>query len=218
MLQMDELTDFAGHDDDYETGNTVSSIVYGDEDDEEDADSTATMPASDDSDSDEEEMIFDKNMMKYLTKKVQEKNQNNHSLRCDIEIKFSIAEQIKNDSFYFPWNVDFRGRAYPVPPNLSHMGSDICRGMLTFSEAKPLGPKGLDWLKCHLCNLFGYNKTNFETRVKWSEDHMEEIFDSAANPLDGQRFWATSENPFQSLATCIEIRKAMLSDNPAEYR
>lgn len=165
----------------------------------------------------EDEMVYDKNVMKYLTKKVLQKNQNNHSLRCDIEIKFSIVERFRHDTFYFPWNLDFRGRAYPVPPNLSHMGSDICRGMLTFAEPKALGPKGLAWLKCHLCNLFGYNKTNFDTRVQWSDDHIEEIFDSAKNPLEGNRFWATSENPFQSLATCIEIYKAMQLDDPAEY-
>lgn len=166
---------------------------------------------------DDEDMIYDKSVMKYLTKKVQEKNQNNHSLRCDLEIKFSIAERFKHDHFYFPWNVDFRGRAYPVPPNLSHMGSDICRGMLTFAEPKALGPKGLDWLKCHLCNLFGYNKTNFETRVQWSDDHMDDIVDSATNPLNGNRFWATSENPFQSLAACIEIHKAIQSGDPEKY-
>lgn len=170
-----------------------------------------------DSEGDEEEMVFDKHIMKYLTKKVQEKNQNNHSLRCDIEIKFSIAERFKNDKFYFPWNVDFRGRAYPVPPNLSHMGSDLCRGMLTFAEPKPLGSRGLAWLKCHLSNLFGYNKTNFETRVQWSDDHIDDIFDSATKPLEGKRFWATSENPFQSLACCIEIYKAIQSGNPEEY-
>jgi DNA-directed RNA polymerase len=206
-----------------------------DEDDEEEADeedeSSTNLYADGDNDDDiglesgdvhsdsgeDGDMIFDKNVMKYLTKKVQQKNQNNHSLRCDIEIKFSIAERFKNDTFYFPWNVDFRGRAYPVPPNLSHMGSDICRGMLTFAQPKALGPKGLEWLKCHLCNLFGYNKTNFQTRVQWSDDHLAEIFDSATKPLDGDRFWATSENPFQSLATCIEIYKAIQSGDPENY-
>ena len=165
----------------------------------------------------DEELVLDMHLLKYRTKKLEEKNRNNHSLRCDIEIKFSIAERFKNDTFYFPWNMDFRGRAYPVPPNLSHMGSDLCRGMLTFGKPKPLGRKGLDWLKCHLCNLFGHNKTSFEARVQWSEDHLEDIFDSARNPLDGKRFWATSENPFQSLAACIEIYKATCSGDPENY-
>jgi len=31
---------------------------------------------------------------------------------------------------YFPHNMDFRGRVYPIPPHLNHMGADINRGLL----------------------------------------------------------------------------------------
>ena len=189
--------------------------VYDDEDLEES--DTDTQAGTDESNGDDE-LVFDKSVMKYLTKKVKQRNQNIHSLRCDAEIKFSIADRFKDDTFYFPWNVDFRGRAYPVPPNLNHMGSDLCRGILMFAEAKPLGPRGLDWLKCHLCNLFGYNKTDYNSRVQWSNDNLENIFDSATNPIHGKRFWATSEDPFQSLATCIEIYKAIKSGDPENYQ
>ena len=47
---------------------------------------------------------------------------------------------------FFPHDLDFRGRAYPMHPHLNHMGPDFCRGLLCFAEAKPLGPNGLDWL------------------------------------------------------------------------
>ena len=40
---------------------------------------------------------------------------------------------------YFPHNMDFRGRAYPIPPTLNHLGNDLCRGLLQFDIAKPLG-------------------------------------------------------------------------------
>jgi hypothetical protein len=40
-----------------------------------------------------------------------------------------------------------RGRAYPMHPHLNHLGSDICRGLLQFAQAKPLGDDGLYWLK-----------------------------------------------------------------------
>ena len=39
--------------------------------------------------------------------------------------------------------MDFRGRVYPIPPHLNHMGADLNRGILEFSEAKRLGEKGL---------------------------------------------------------------------------
>jgi DNA-directed RNA polymerase, mitochondrial len=67
---------------------------------------------------------------KTKVRKIKRKNSDFHSLRCDAKIKLGIAEQFKDDVFYFPYNMDFRGRAYPIPPNLNHLGSDMCRGML----------------------------------------------------------------------------------------
>jgi DNA-directed RNA polymerase len=40
------------------------------------------------------------------------------------------------------------------------MGSDLCRGLLTFAKSKKLGKKGLFWMHVHLANLFGINKVN----------------------------------------------------------
>lgn len=79
-------------------------------------------------------------------------------------LKLWIGEKFKNERIYYPHNVDFRGRAYPIPPNLNHIGSDLCRGLLLFDEAKPLGPGGLGWIKVHLANLHGHNKVSFRER------------------------------------------------------
>jgi len=38
------------------------------------------------------------------------------------------------DQIYFPHNMDFRGRVYPIPPHLNHMGADVNRGLLEFAE------------------------------------------------------------------------------------
>lgn len=54
---------------------------------------------------------------------------------------------MNEDGFYFPHNLDFRGRAYPMHPNLNHLGADLSRGLLQFADAKPLGPDGLRWLE-----------------------------------------------------------------------
>ncbi len=35
-------------------------------------------------------------------------------------------------------------------------------------------------------------------------DNQTAILDSAADPLDGQRFWATADSPFMALAACLE--------------
>lgn len=43
--------------------------------------------------------------------------------------------------------MDFRGRVYPCPPHLNHLGSDMARSLLCFAKGEPLGQHGLDWLK-----------------------------------------------------------------------
>jgi DNA-directed RNA polymerase len=80
--------------------------------------------------------------------------------------------------------MDFRGRAYPIPPHLSPVGDDLCRGLLTFGEKKPLGKAGLKWLQIHCANVYGYDKASFEERARFAQDHEAEIFDSADHPLD----------------------------------
>jgi DNA-directed RNA polymerase len=83
-----------------------------------------------------------------------------------------------------PHSLDFRGRAYPIPPHLNHIGDDLSRALLIFSEGKTLGERGLRWLKIHAANLYGYDKANFEERVQWVEDHLDSIKESATNPLE----------------------------------
>lgn len=61
---------------------------------------------------------------------VRKENAERHSMRCDTDLKFSVAKEFEGKTFYFPFNIDFRGRAYPIPPHLNHMGSDFTRGLL----------------------------------------------------------------------------------------
>lgn len=112
----------------------------------------------------ESSSLYDEFSFNNVVKKIKTKNCELHSLRCDFEIKLKIARQFVDDEFYFPWNLDFRGRAYPIPPNLSVVGADLGRGLMLFSEKKPLGEIGLFWLKVHLANLFGMNKISLDVR------------------------------------------------------
>ena len=82
-------------------------------------------------------------------------------------------------------------------------GSDLCRALLLFEVEKPLGESGLHWLKVHLSNLCGNNKVSHADRVAFADANMENIFDSAKNPLGGNMWWSKAEEPFQTLATCI---------------
>lgn len=144
---------------------------------------------------------------------------NAHSERCDINYKLEIARAYLGESFYFPHNMDFRGRAYPIPPALNHIGNDLCRGLLLFADAKPLGAIGLKWLRIHLANVYGYDKANFTERVQFAVDNIENIRASVRDPLGPSgNWWLKADDPWQCLATCFELTKAMdYPEGPEKY-
>jgi len=152
-------------------------------------------------------------------RKAKQHNANLHSLRSDVAIKLGIAQRFaEHDEIFFPHNVDFRGRAYPVPPNLNHMGSDICRGLLVFAEAKPLGSSGLRWLKIHLANLYGMSKSTMDEKEAFIDANLAEVVKVHKDPLGPEgRWWLTAESPWQALAACLEIGGALESGDPESY-
>jgi len=117
-------------------------------------------------------------------KLVNQQQRKDHSERCKINYNLEIARSYLHDVFYIPHNLDFRGRAYPIPPHLSPVGDDLCRGLLTFGNKKPLGEDGLRWLRIHLANVYGYDKASFDQRARFAQDHESDILDSADRPLD----------------------------------
>ena len=48
-------------------------------------------------------------------------------------------------------------------------------------------------------------------------EHLDDIYDSAERPLEGRRWWTKADDPWQALATCIELRNALESPVPEEY-
>ncbi|PMD36214.1 DNA/RNA polymerase [Hyaloscypha variabilis F] len=140
-----------------------------------------------------------------------------HSQRCFQNFQLEIARALRNEVFYFPHNIDFRGRAYPIPPYLNHMGADHCRGLLKFGEGKELGNSGMKWLSIHLANVFGYDKASLLEREQFTANHMAEIYDSASKPLNGNKWWLKAEDPWQCLAACMEIRNAIESGDPTRF-
>eukprot|EP00752_Nemacystus_decipiens_P002243 g2126.t1 len=171
---------------------------------------------------DEEEEVFKERRKahyayKRLVDRIKQKNAEMHSLRCDMQIKVDIAQEFRDHVIYFPYNMDFRGRTYPIPPNLNILGSDFSRGVLVFDEARPLGEKGLYWLKVHLANLFGEDKVSFDERVAFVEKHMDKVRDSALRPLDGECWWKDADSPWQCLAVCADLVAALDSPDPTKY-
>lgn len=141
-----------------------------------------------------------------------------HSLWCDALYKLSLANHYRDLIFWLPHNLDFRGRVYACGPHLSALGADPQRALLRFAQRQPLGARGLMWLKLHAINLTGtMKKSTVSERLAYAESIMDKIIDSADKPLDGEGWWMKSEEPWQTLACCMEIANAVRSPNPEEY-
>ena len=141
----------------------------------------------------------------------QEEARKSKALRCLIAIK--TAERFAEyDSIYFPWNVDYRGRCYPIPTALSPQGDDVQKSLLLFAKGTPLASnEDLKWLKIHGANLSGNDKISFKERIAWVEAHETDIVNSAEDPL-GYRWWyevSKGDYPMEFLAFCFEYRKLL---------
>lgn len=151
--------------------------------------------------------------------RVYAKNAERISARMALMQGLWVARRFADeDRIYFPHELDFRGRVYPIPVfGPSPQGSDWQKALIHFADAKPLGLQGFRWLQIHVANLFGVDKVSFDDRLAWVCGHIDLLIDSGTNPLDGERFWTTADSPFCALAACIELAQAMSYEDPTQY-
>ena len=127
------------------------------------------------------------------------RNREAHSARCDLGLKLAVAREFarggnggEGDAIYFPHNLDFRGRAYPMHPHLNHLGNDVCRGLLTFGDGLELGEEGYGWLLVQVANSFGKgaDKLPLEERKRFAEERLGALLATADDPWgDDPRKW-----------------------------
>lgn len=161
-------------------------------------------PAKPDGDASEEIVkAYKKEKAAYMKK---EKRRN--SLKTKANTAINIARKFcKYEKIYFPWNMDFRGRIYPIP-TFSPQGDDLCKGLLLFADTPPFQSKDdLKWLAITGANLAGVDKVSYDDRIKWVQEHEEAILASAADPM-GYQWWLQQDEPVQMLAFCFEWKKA----------
>ena len=139
-------------------------------------------------------------------------NTNLHSQSCTARLQLEVASEYCERRFFFPYNIDFRGRAYPVSPYLSHIGDDLCRGLLLFGESRPLGTSGYRWLKIHLANLYGMDKLPLAQREAWTDEALSSgiLAEVANDPLGAKAtaWWHKAASTLQAIAVATEIHSA----------
>lgn len=69
---------------------------------------------------------------------------------------------LKQGNFTFP---------LPICNQVFFSGSDVYRSLFLFEEGRPLGKKGLEWLKIHVINLTGLKKrASNEERLAFADE------------------------------------------------
>lgn len=123
--------------------------------------------------------------------------------RILVNCILKLANDFKDDeAIYFPHNLDFRGRVYPV--TLIHpQGNDFMKAMLEFSEGVELGKDGHTWLAFQGANMWGLDKKPIEERIAWVYENSDMIISVAEKPLDNLQ-WTEADSPWEFLAFCFE--------------
>ena len=122
---------------------------------------------------------------------------------------------LEMERFYYPHQIDYRGRCYPIGCPISYQGPDWQRGCVEFADGKPLGD-GLDWFLIHGANCWGEDKCSFEQRKDWVENNVQKLLCYAEDPVN-YRGWTEADKPFQFLAWCFEFADMMEEDDPRDY-
>ena len=127
------------------------------------------------------------------------------SKRLLLRKTIEIANKFRTEkALYMVYQLDFRGRIYAVPNYLNPQGPDFAKGLLTFSEGKPIDETGACHLAIHGANCFGFDKVSLQARVDWVLKNEERILLAAEDPL-ADLWWAKeASSPFQFLAFCDE--------------
>lgn len=150
------------------------------------------------------------------TYEIHKRNVQKRSVRLLVSQILRIANQFKEyEKIYFPHQMDFRGRLYPIPVLLQPQGTDLSKGLLHFAEGKAVDKESIKWLEIHGANMYGFDKENYDARIKWTKDRADEILSYAQNPLQN-RGWTEADKPFQFLAFCFEYRDYLT--NPESFR
>ena len=121
-----------------------------------------------------------------------------------VMMHLQIAKEFSEyDRIYFPVNMDFRGRIYPIPP-FSYQGDDLSKALLLLADPPECQTmEDIEWLAIHGANLAGVDKVSFADRLAWIRENEKHILASAKDPL-GYRWWADQDKPLQFLAFCFE--------------
>ena len=121
----------------------------------------------------------------------------------DLQTSSELSEY---DEYFLVWNMDFRGRFYPVS-NFSYHRDDHIKAMTLLKNGSRVTSENCEWLAIHVANCGDFNKISKQTlddRVLWVEFNEQLIRDVAEDPIANLGTIKDADKPFQFYAACVE--------------
>ncbi|MDO5647346.1 DNA-directed RNA polymerase [Paracoccus sp. (in: a-proteobacteria)] len=139
--------------------------------------------------------------------------------RATARIVKLADEMSQFDRFYFPHNMDFRTRIYPIPNDLTPQSNDLSKGLLRFARGTRLGEAGVFWLGVSVASHWGEDKLSMADRFAFASEpeFFEQCMQWVRDPMTNQG-WLKADKPFQFLAAAHEWVTAQgLPDGPEAF-
>ena len=135
--------------------------------------------------------------------KIHKHNSISLSKRFQVQRLINLSEKFSTEErFYFPYNLDFRGRVYPKVPFLTPQGSELTKALLLFADGKPIeSADEAKWLAIHGANCWGEDKVSYAERVEFIEVMTPEIEAIASGESNE---WMEADDPLLFYAFCLE--------------
>ena len=132
-------------------------------------------------------------------------NNKSMSRRIQVERTIQLASEYRNvPEMWYVWQLDFRGRKYPVESFLSPQNADYSKALLEFSNPAIINnDEDALWLAIHGANVFGVDKISLEDREMWAYLNVDNAVAVYNDPL-GCKWWQEADKPWQALAWCKE--------------
>jgi DNA-directed RNA polymerase len=122
-----------------------------------------------------------------------------------LKTLFVADKMNSHQRLWFPHQLDFRGRGYPLPLFLHPQGVSYAKAMLRFSDGKPVTTDAqAQSLYVHAANKFGLDKKTIEERTVWVEQNRSMIEAIGNDPYSTKK-WLDADEPFAFVAACREL-------------
>jgi DNA-directed RNA polymerase len=121
-----------------------------------------------------------------------------------------MARMMKDhERFWYVWNLDTRGRAYPLCTSMSPQGDEIGKALVEYADAKPIG-SGIEAIITYTATEAGMDKLTVNQMKSWVRENAQMIYDIGQDPIEYREHWINADEPWGFLACCIHFGLAII--------